>query len=280
MVGTNWQEQAQGQQFGIQRGYGTRDKTGSQWFGSWAKPLLSQPEHNSRETTPGEPSFTETTCSVFWISLPTPVREKPSARYNQRDLEGGQLLEDHPSHPGLEEFYEAVINTVQAREGQNERSKGLPGMPGCGNGAHSCAYERVTPKKWIWLPSRVERNYVYNCKASCFHHQVLQNRNPGLQKFPITSVGCVCTSSFLSYYLVGKLFSVLLFPCKPRAFFEKQTNSDVMGWAVYQLRQDHNEGKKRNLFALIQVQFSSFTYNKNVIILSLENSWTSLKLYY
>lgn len=92
-------------------------------------------------------TFTKTTCSVFWISLPAPVREKPSAPYNQRDLEGGQLLEDHPSHPGLEEFYEAVINTAQAREGQNARSKGLPGMPGCGNGAHSCAYERVTPKK-------------------------------------------------------------------------------------------------------------------------------------
>jgi len=50
-------------------------------------------------------------------------------------------------------------------------------------------------------------------------------------KIPITFVGCVYASSFLSYYLVGKLFSALLFPCKPRAFFffEKQTNSDVMG---------------------------------------------------
>lgn len=103
-------------------------------------------------------------------------------------------------------------------------------------------------------------------------------------KISITFVGCVYASSFLSYYLVGKLFSALLFPCKPRAFFFLKNKPTLMSWDEPYTSSDRTimRGKKRSLFALIQVQFFSFTYNKkeNVIILSSENSWNCLKLYY
>lgn len=165
-------------------------------------------------------------------------------------------------------------------------------MPSYGNGEYSCVHERVTPKKWTRLPSRVERNSVYNCKASCFHHQVLQNRNPSLQYFPIT---------FLDFFLHVVSFLVI---CLERFFLEscshanqelKKQNpksSDVMGWAACQFRQDHN-GKKKDKtsqqkppqrFPLIQVQLFSFIYNKNSVNFLCpyrgSNSWSNLRFYY
>lgn len=175
---------------------------------------------------------------------------------------------------------------MQASKGWKERSKGLPGVPRCGNGECSCVHERVTPKKWRWLPSRVERKSVYNCKASCFHHQVLQSRNSFLLNFPI---------SFLDFFKHVVSFLII---CLENSFLEycfhanqelkNQTQKSLMslGWAICHFRQDHNGKKNPNsqLFSLIQVQLFSFSCNKNsnnfLCPYRASNSWNNLRFYH
>lgn len=147
---------------------------------------------------------------------------------------------------------------MQASKGWKERSKGLPGMPRCGNGERSCVHERVTPKKWRWLPSRVERKSVYNCKASCFHHQVLQSRNRFLLNFPI---------SFLDFFKCAVSFLII---CLENSFLDycSHANQELkhksrktlmsLGWAVCQFRQDHNRKKKlKAVNSLLWFRFNS-----------------------